>query len=213
MYGAMREHAPQSTRLAGAITAATMTLAFGYALANGMRRVHRTARCPMPIIYVPLPDDDERPIRRQRRQLTLARSSTETRTISFRHRQTSTASTYDPDPSSARPRSRLARRHRSARPPHSAETTDAVRTGAKMLPADAAALSARRASAANHQGTPALEVCLDTGGRVTSASLASISGHASLDQAALKWVRTLASSRRRKLDGAPQAICGHRRRL
>ena len=53
MYGAMREHAPQSTRLAGAITAATMTLAFGYAMANGMGACIAD-HVPEALIYVPL---------------------------------------------------------------------------------------------------------------------------------------------------------------
>jgi protein TonB len=61
---------------------------------------------------------------------------------------------------------------------------------------------------ANHQGTSSLEVCLDTAGRVTSANLASSSGYASLDQAALKWVRDRKFTPA-KLDGRPQPICGH----
>ena len=69
MYGAMREHAPQSTRLAGAITAATMTLAFGYAMANGMGAYIAAARCPTRSSTSPLPDTPTS-IRLQRRQLT-----------------------------------------------------------------------------------------------------------------------------------------------
>jgi len=60
----------------------------------------------------------------------------------------------------------------------------------------------------DHQGTSSLEVCIDTAGRVTSASLASSSGYGSLDQAALKWVRDRKFTPA-KLDGQPQSICGH----
>ena len=63
MYGAMREHAPQSTRLAGAITAATMTVAFGYAMANGMG-AYIADRMPDALIYVAMPDTHVDPLDR-----------------------------------------------------------------------------------------------------------------------------------------------------
>ena len=60
----------------------------------------------------------------------------------------------------------------------------------------------------NNQGVTKLSVCLDTRGRVTSATLAETSGHPVLDQAAMKWVRTLKFTPL-TLDGAPQSICNH----
>jgi protein TonB len=66
-------------------------------------------------------------------------------------------------------------------------------------------MSARRAQ---QQGTSTLDVCVDARGRVSSATLASSSGHATLDNAALKWVRT-ARFTPGNLDGIAQSVCGH----
>ena len=56
MYGAMREHAPHSTRFAGAITATAITLAAGYMLAHGFGTYIANA-LPDPIVFVPLKED------------------------------------------------------------------------------------------------------------------------------------------------------------
>ena len=61
---------------------------------------------------------------------------------------------------------------------------------------------------ANAQGTTALELCIDAGGRVTSAKLARSSGHARLDEAALAWVRQ-ARFAPGLVDGVAQPVCGH----
>jgi len=82
-----------------------------------------------------------------------------------------------------------------------------VRVGAKLLPAAPPPYPAADVRKGN-EGISRLEVCLDARGGVTSASLSRSSGHASLDQAALKWVRE-AKFAPAKTDGAPQAVCGH----
>jgi len=61
---------------------------------------------------------------------------------------------------------------------------------------------------ANAQGTSALDLCIDAHGKVTSANLARSSGHARLDEAALKWVRD-ARFAPGLVDGAAQPVCGH----
>lgn len=202
MYGAMREHAPQSTRLAGAITAATMTLAFGYAMANGMG-AYIAQHAPEALIYVPLPDTAHvDPLPTPTTDLPLSPDahdivSPQTNLDRF---------TYDPDT--------ITGETRIDSPgdigptiPIPPKPPALIRTGAKMIPA-ASPNYPPGDIRANHQGTSSLEVCLDTGGRVTSASLASSSGYASLDQAALKWVRDRKFTPA-KLDGRPQPICGH----
>jgi TonB family protein len=83
----------------------------------------------------------------------------------------------------------------------------AVRIGAKLLPGPPPPYPTADIRRSN-EGVSSLQVCLDVRGRVTSASLAKSSGHASLDQAALKWVRDAKFSPA-KVDGAPQAVCGH----
>ncbi len=61
---------------------------------------------------------------------------------------------------------------------------------------------------AHNQGDTSLGLCIDARGRVTSANLVKSSGHAKLDEAALKWV-TGARFSPGTVDGAPQAVCGH----
>ena len=202
MYGAMREHAPQSTRLAGAITAATMTVAFGYAMANGMGS-YIADHMPDALIYVPMPDTPhvdplptpttDLPVSLDTRQLVspltnLERFYYDPDTLTG---ETGTDPRVDIGPTIPLP----------PNPPTS------VRTGAKMIAAPSPSYPAGDVRA-NHQGTSLLEVCLDTGGRVTSANLAASSGYVSLDQAALKWVRDRKFTPA-KLDGRPQSICGH----
>lgn len=61
---------------------------------------------------------------------------------------------------------------------------------------------------ANEEGTTHLEVCVSNAGRVTSASVASSSGHARLDDSALKWIRN-ARFEPGSVGGVPQSMCGH----
>ena len=82
-----------------------------------------------------------------------------------------------------------------------------MRTSASMLPAASPAYPPSEVRTGN-EGITALEVCVDARGRVSSAALTGSSGHPVLDNAALKWVRDRRFTPA-KVDGAPQAICGH----
>jgi protein TonB len=61
---------------------------------------------------------------------------------------------------------------------------------------------------ANEEGTTHLEVCVSNAGRVTSASVADSSGHARLDDSALRWIRS-ARFAPGKIGGVAQSMCGH----
>lgn len=61
---------------------------------------------------------------------------------------------------------------------------------------------------AQEQGTTGLQVCVDTGGRVTQASVADSSGHPRLDEAALIWIKR-AKFAPGSVGGVPQNMCGH----
>ena len=61
---------------------------------------------------------------------------------------------------------------------------------------------------ANEQGTTHLEVCVSNAGRVTSASVADSSGHARLDDSALRWIRNARFSPG-QVGGVAQSMCGH----
>jgi protein TonB len=65
--------------------------------------------------------------------------------------------------------------------------------------------AARRAG---EQGTTKLEVCVNTGGRVTSVSVAKSSGSPRLDEAAAKWIRGERFTPG-KVNGAPRDVCGY----
>ena len=202
MYGAMREHAPRSTRLAGALTAATATLAFGYAMANGMG-AYIVSKLPDPIIYVPLQDTPTVEIPTP--------TASELDTVS--DRLVIVDVDYIPTEFAIDEKTIIAevgtepRREIGPVIPLSPGPPVPIRTRAKLIPAPSPTyppIDIRM----NHEGASALEVCLDTGGRVTSANLASSSGYSTLDQAALKWVLS-AKFTPAKLDGRPQSICGH----
>jgi periplasmic protein TonB len=60
-----------------------------------------------------------------------------------------------------------------------------------------------------NEGITGLLVCVGVNGRVTAATLDYSSGFASLDQAALKWIRGVRFAPG-AIDGAAQAMCGHR---
>lgn len=202
MYGAMREHAPQSTRLAGAITAATATLAFGYAMANGMG-AYIASNLPDPIIYVPL--QDEKLVDRPPPAVTDLDTQPDVISIvqplftppTFTAEDTPIRVVVSTEP----------RRDTGPTAPVPPTPPSAIRTTPKLIPAPSPVYPPVDARL-KHQGATSLEVCLDPRGSVTSVLLASSSGYASLDQAALKWVRDRKFTPA-KLDGQPQAICGH----
>lgn len=65
--------------------------------------------------------------------------------------------------------------------------------------------SARRAG---EQGTTQLEVCVSSGGRVTSVTVARSSGSRRLDDAAAKWIRGERFQPAR-INGSTREVCGH----
>lgn len=203
MYGAMREHAPSSTRFTGAISAAAITLAMGYALATGMGN-YIVAAMPDPIVYVPLPETkpSDPPPATDRLEVT-----NDTNLLPIPPLTVLDTFVIDNPPITGESDPPL----RAAPGP---STTGAasppkapVRVSPKMLPAASPAYPASEVRKGN-QGISALEVCLDARGRVSSAALAASSGHPVLDNAALKWVRDLKFTPA-KLDGTAQSICGH----
>jgi protein TonB len=66
--------------------------------------------------------------------------------------------------------------------------------------------AARRAG---EQGTTQIEVCVNSGGRVTSARVAGSSGSKRLDDAAVQWIRGERFTPA-KVNGAAQDMCGHK---
>lgn len=204
MYGAMREHAPQSTRLAGVITTTAITLAMGYLFANGLG-VYIANTLPEPIVFVPLQDEtiaDPPPTTADSLDtLTDARLTIVTPLSDLPEWEIERTVTGSADP--VAPRSDPG----PSTPLLPTTPTRSLRVSPQIVPTDPPPYPASEARK-NNQGVSMLEVCLDTRGRVTSAQLAKSSGHPVLDQAALKWVRTLKFTPL-TLDGAPQAICNH----
>jgi len=204
MYGAMREHAPSSTRLAGMVAASAVTAGMAWLLAMGVG--HVIAKPPMePILFSVLPDEVADVLPEPDRQLDV--TSNETLTLVAPVRDVLVWVAEDPPP-----------RGNREPPPRTGPGPDAgaatgpapravVRVGAKLLPGPPPPYPAGEVRRGN-EGVSSLRVCLDARGRVTEASLAKSSGHKSLDQAALKWVRD-AKFTPAKVDGAPQAVCGH----
>lgn len=61
---------------------------------------------------------------------------------------------------------------------------------------------------AEEQGVTTLSLCIDTGGRVTSANVASSSGSPRLDEAALKWIKA-ERFKPASANGVPVQTCSH----
>lgn len=204
MYGAMREHAPSSTRLAGVVATAAVVTGAAWALAMGFG--HYIAKPPMePILFSVLPDEPRDVLPEPDRPLDVM--SDEKLTLVAPVQNDLVFVVEDPPVTGDR--------NPPPRPPAppGADAAPApgpraaVRVGAKLLPGDPPPYPASEVRRGN-EGVSSLQVCLDVRGRVTLASLAKSSGHKSLDDAALKWVRD-AKFTPAKVDGAPQAVCGH----
>lgn len=203
MYGAMREHAPSSTRLTGAISAAALTIAVGYALTTmGLNVAHIL---PDPITYVALADE---PVEPPSTAVEVLDTTTETTLFApplpldiprFEAERTLVG---DTNPPPVPPRTGPTELGANIPPPKAA-----VRIAAKLLPAPPPPYPAGPIRM-KQEGNTGLSVCIDANGRVSSASLASSSGSDKLDDAALKWVRN-SRFKPATVDGAPQPICGH----
>jgi protein TonB len=199
----MREHAPRSTRLAGILTAATATLAFGYAMANGMGDYIAKA-LPDPIIYVPLPD--ETPVEPPPVDTTPLETSADTLAIpdpvyvpiDFRSDEPPPIESTGGD----KPRIGAIVPPQPPKPPAAL-----VRLSPALIPGELPPYPLMEVRG-NHEGISKLSVCIDPRGQVTSATLAATSGRDALDEAALRWVRKQKFTPAR-INGQPQAVCGH----
>lgn len=201
MYGALRTRATNSTHLVGVTTAILITTLAGYALSSGFA-MDLARVIEKPITFTPLPEETlpDDPLK----TTDLAMSDTtliETPlplapNIEFTARPdviTGTTTRVDDTP----PVTNV-----GVTPP-----PKAIRTRPALLPQEAPPYppSAIRSQS---QGVSTLEICVDARGRITSATLASSSGHTVLDNAALKWVRS-ARFTPAKLDGVARSVCGH----
>lgn len=203
MYGAMRNRASNSSQLAGLSIAALITALAGYALAQGFgQTIIRMIETP--ITFTPLPET-KTPDATPQTKLDLGATNLDAplpplppipdfiaadepagKTITIDVGATGTGSgagaSVAPPPAPVRSRPVLLQQTPPEYP------MPAIR--------------------AKQQGTSTLDVCVDARGRVSSASLANSSGHSTLDNAALKWVRN-ARFTPGKLDGVAQSVCGH----
>lgn len=203
MYGAMRNRASNSSQLAGLSIAVLITALAGYGLANGFgQTIIRMIETP--ITFTPLPEEviPEDPVER----------SLDIDVVSLDAPLPPMPPIADWIPEDISPVVPL--------PPGTDRTGTTTSTGANVVPPPAPVRMRpvllpqtppdypRSSIRANEQGVSTLDVCVDARGRVSSATLASSSGHATLDNAALKWVRT-ARFTPGKLDGIAQSVCGH----
>jgi protein TonB len=204
MYGAMREHAPRSTRLTGAISAAALTLATGYALATMGLNVSHVL--PDPITYVALADEPKTEPPPTTAE-TLEMSSdiklfAPPIPLDIADYEAERVIIGDTNPPPLPPRRGPTETGANIPPPKAA-----VRVAAKMLPAASPPYPPSEIRG-KKQGNSGLTICVDPNGRVSSATLASSSGSDKLDEAALKWVRN-SRFKPATVDGAPQPVCGH----
>ncbi len=204
MYEAMRARAPNSTKLAGAMTTVLVTTAVGYALMNGLgAQIAKAFEEPTFLANVePSPKPEEQI---EKKELDTGVTLEESKVFIpdldifvvrddgddvIRGKTGPGVGTGKGGPEvGVAP---------SARP---------VRLSPKMLPAESPPYPLQSIRG-NEEGLSRLEVCVDARGRVTSASIAASSSHPRLDDAALKWVRS-ARFRPGSIDGNPQVMCGH----
>lgn len=202
MYGAMRNRASSSSQLAGLSIAALVTALAGFALANGFgQTIIRMIETP--ITFTPLPDEAvlEDPTQRE----TTLDLGSETLSAPEPLAAPTIVFTFEDPPiiGTTEPRVIEPVIPKASGTPAAKPVRVAPALLSQALPEYP--MSARRAQ---QQGTSTLDVCVDVRGRVSSATLASSSGHATLDNAALKWVRN-ARFAPGKLDGVAQSVCGH----
>lgn len=202
MYGAMRTRAPASTKIAGISAAIVMTAAVGAALANGFA-IGVVKMIEPTITFTPMPEEERQPEKPPEQnlftddQITLDMPAPLPPDIPFEARK----DVIIGEPGEVK-----------RDDPRIVKTGAAVvpaplRISPKIFPGESPIYPAAELRKGN-QGVSTLEVCVSANGRVTSATLANSSGHPGLDNAALKWVRT-ARFTPGKLDGVPQATCGH----
>jgi periplasmic protein TonB len=200
MYEAMRQRAPFSTRATAMTATVLIAAAAGYVLLTGFgAKIIEAVQRPMVVVTLTPPPPSQAPLPTPNddawRNLTLEPAPIPQPQLD----------TFEPDQPAPADDGGLILdpgRDQVLPPPH-----PAVRISARMKPMDPPPYPPSEIRA-NAQGTSALEVCIDARGRVSSANLARSSGHARLDEAALKWVRDARFAPER-VDGAAHAVCGH----
>lgn len=198
MYEALRQRAPNSSKAAGVASTILITGFTGYALANGLGgEIARMIPPPVVLTNLPTEKDEATPVVEK---LPIDRVKWPDQPLPpipdykfvidngekiVAH---GNAGSVDPNFSIGPPR-----------PP--------ARKAPKLVSTEKPPYPASEMRARN-EGTTRLRVCGDAKGRVASASLVRSSGHARLDDAALKWVRN-ARFVPGSVDGAVQSMCGH----
>lgn len=202
MYGAMRERAPNSTRMAGLGAALLMTAAVGYALANGF--IGQVAKfIESPLTFTPLAEDTL-PVDQPKSDLPMSNDPLPIPPTKIPD------DIFVPDDTTGIKTPPVDKRGLVDAEPvggGTGSTASPVRTRPALItrtPPPYPAADVRK----QNEGATGLKVCIDASGRVTSAKVGSSSGHTTLDNAALKWVRD-ARFMPAKSDGVAQSVCGH----
>jgi protein TonB len=197
MYEAVRQRAPNSTQVAGAATTVLVTMLAGYALSNGLgARLVEVFDPPMVVASLPPLPEEQDPVDTTPLDTSAPLTVQEPDWIPEKYVVDDDTLIVTKGPETII----------DARPVIG-PTTNTVRRSPKLRAGDKPPFPAPSVRA-QEQGVTGLQVCVDARGRVTSASLASTSGHLRLDEAALKWVRD-ARFTPGSVDGAAQAMCGH----
>lgn len=200
-YGSRAAERSLRERLAGSAAAAAITLAVGLGLGSGLG-VRFVEVAPPPTVMVTLPT----PTVRSDPPPTFGPASP-------------TATTPLPRPDTVAPR--LPTIDYDDPPPVAPATplgsagagtgTEAPPAGLRTWPllSDRTATPDYPATAirGRQEGTTSLDLCVEADGRVSAATLAQSSGYRALDEAALRWVRSL-RLKPGAMDGKPAAMCG-----
>ena len=199
MYEAMSQRAPFSTRAFGMTATFLIAAAAGYGLLTGLgAKIIEAVQRPMVVVTLTPPPPSGAPPPKFNDDA-IGEITLEPAPIAQPPLEN-----FEPDrPKTSEDGGLIADPNRNGiLPPHAP-----VRIAPRMKPMDPPPYPPSEIWA-NAQGTTALELCIDARGRVTSVILARSSGHARLDQAALKWVRD-ARFAPGLIDGAAEPVCGH----
>lgn len=204
MYGAMREHAPNSTRMAGLGAALLMTAAVGYVLANGF--IGQVAKfIETPLTFTPLAE--EKPLMEERKATFATDSAAPDKPIELTIPKDIFIADDGDEAIRTAPGDKRGLADVGPVSGGTDRTASPVRTRPALItrtPPPYPAVDIRK----QNEGVTGLKVCVDASGHVTSANIASTSGHETLDNAALNWVRATRFTPA-KSDGVAQAVCGH----
>ncbi len=204
MYGAMREHAPNSTRMAGLGAALLMTAAVGYALANGFIG-HVAKFIETPLTFTPLAE--EKTVVEERKPDFATDGAAPDKPIELAIPKDIFIAEEGEEAIRTAPGDERGLIDVGPVSGGTDRMASPVRTRPALItrtPPPYPAADIRK----QNEGVTGLKVCVDASGRVTAANIASTSGHETLDNAALKWVRATRFTPA-KSDGVAQSVCGH----